>query len=131
MRLLPVAVVFVVLFGAFVPKEKALKLAGHWTTDKDLFGIAPGDTLVLHKVKYHEGLYTWGGPAGGYEFDSDHRFTEYFNVLCSDESSPVRYTGEAWKAVDDHTLLVEGESRCMKFYVLSCKAHELKLIVQP
>lgn len=113
------------------------KLTGHWITN-DFMGryeegdsLGLGDTIHFTKAKYDEKLYHWGGGAqSGIEFKGDSNFTQYQNVLCSDETDTKIGYDEKYFFVSDSVIEVKSELRHFKFKIQYLDSKKLIIIVQ-
>ena len=86
------------------------------------------DTLIFTKTKYTNKLYQWAGALAGIELSSDNKFSEYHNVMCSDESSPVRFSDERWSLHSD-LITITGNDRETNWRVLNVTNKKLTVVV--
>lgn len=86
------------------------------------------DTLIFTKTKYTDKLYQWAGALAGIELSSDNTFSEYHNVMCSDETSPVRFADERWSLHSD-LITITGNNREANWRVLNVTNKKLTVVV--
>jgi len=104
------------------------KLIAHWTSEKDLYDLKINDTLIFTKTKYSDKLYKWGGALAGINLGADNNFSEFNNVLCSDETSPVRYEDEKWNLNND-TITISSSERKMDWKVIHINNKKFIIVV--
>lgn len=104
------------------------KIIGHWTTDVDLYDLKVNDTLIFTKIKYTDKLYQWAGALAGIELAPDKSFSEYHNVLCSSESSPVRFSEEKWTLHNDLITII-GNEREAKWRIMNISQKKMTVVV--
>lgn len=104
------------------------KVIGHWTSEVDLYDMKVNDTLIFTKTKYTDKLYQWAGALAGIELSSDNTFSEYHNVMCSDETSPVRFADERWSLHSD-LITITGNNREANWRVLNVTNKKLTVVV--
>ena len=104
------------------------KIIGHWVSKVDLYDIKVNDTLIFTKTKYTDKLYQWAGALAGIELNSDNTFSEYHNVLCSDETSPIRFADERWSLHSD-LITITGNNREANWRVLNVTNKKLTVVV--
>jgi hypothetical protein len=118
---------FSIILFSFTSGENK-RMTGHWTNERDLYDMKVNDTLIFTKAKYSDELYQWGGALCGIEINADQSFTEFHNVLCSSESSPVRYTDEKWSVSND-VISVSSSERELEWKVISLSKKKLTVLV--
>lgn len=121
-----IAIICVILFS-FKGKENK-KIIGHWVSEIDLYDMKVNDTLIFTKIKYNDRLYQWGGALAGIELGSDSSFSEYHTVLCSSESSPVRFGDEKW-TLSNNTIFINSSEREMDWKIISANNKKLMIVV--
>lgn len=104
------------------------KVIGHWTSEVDLYDMKVNDTLIFTKTKYTDKLYQWAGALAGIELNSDNTFSEYHNVMCSDETSPARFADERWSLHSD-LITITGNNREANWRVLNVTNKKLTVVV--
>jgi len=104
------------------------KIIGHWTSEVDLYDMKVNDTLIFTKIKYTDKLYQWAGALAGIELAPDKSFSEFHNVLCSSESSPVRFTDEKWTLHND-LITITGNEREAKWRILNVTNRKMMVVV--
>jgi hypothetical protein len=126
MKIIAIFVLSVLLLSFVLPENK--KMIGHWTNERDLYDMQVNDTLTFIKTKYNDELYQWGGALCGIEISADRNFTEFHNVLCSSESSPVRYPDEKW-SVSSNIISISSSERELEWQVISVSQKKLTVLV--
>ena len=104
------------------------KLIGNWKSNVDLYDLKTGDTITFSKIKITDKTYQWGGVSCGIQLEENGSFSEYHNVLCSSESSPLRYSDEKWQQTND-LLLVNCSQRQMVWKIIEIKNKTFKIVV--
>ncbi|CAN5558729.1 hypothetical protein BH10BAC1_BH10BAC1_14610 [soil metagenome] len=104
------------------------KIIGHWISKVDLYDMKVNDTLIFTKTTYTDKLYQWTGALAGIELNSDNTFSEYHNVLCSDETSPIRFSNERWSLHSD-LITIAGNNREAYWRVLNVNNKKLTVVV--
>ena len=123
---MPFLALFFLFFSSATLPEK--NVSGHWINEKDLYDMELNDTLIFTKTKYRETLYHWGGALSGIELGKENHFAEYHNVMCSTESSPVRYSDEKWE-IKDNRIFISGQNREIEWTVLKAGKKQLTVVV--
>ncbi|MFL5766145.1 MAG: hypothetical protein ACJ77K_19530 [Bacteroidia bacterium] len=116
-----------VLLGSFAPCRHN-SISGHWTSAVDLYDMKLNDTLIFSKKKYTNELYQWGGALCGVSFGPEKDFSELHNVLCSSESSPVRYSDEKWDQ-QNNIISISSPERELTWNIISISGKELRVLV--
>ncbi len=127
MRKLGLSTIICLLFFSF-KGSPGKKIIGHWTSKIDLYDLKVNDTLNFTKIKYTDRLYQWGGALAGINLSTDNNFEEYNNVLCSSETSPVRYTDEKW-TLNQNTISINSSEREMDWKIVEVNSKTLKVVV--
>ncbi len=104
------------------------KIIGHWTSEVDLYDMKVNDTLIFTKTKYTDKLYQWAGALAGIELAPDKSFSEYHNVLCSSESSPVRFSDERWTLHND-IITITGNEREADWRIMNITNKKMTVVV--
>lgn len=104
------------------------KIIGHWITNVDLYDLKVNDTLIFTKIKYTDKLYQWAGALAGIELAPDKSFSEFHNVLCSSESSPIRYNEEKWTLHNDLITII-GKERETKWRIMNVTNKKMTIVV--
>jgi hypothetical protein len=130
-NLIAIAIIPVGLALASFVQVPVKRLVGNWVSVKDVSFAAPGDTLSLEKKKYSYEIYTWGKYPSGYAFRADSTFTEYHNIMCSEESDEVFYHDEKFRFVSDSIIEVKGYARDFKLKILAVSSKKLTLQLLP
>ena len=127
MKKLSILIIVCVLFFSF-KGASSKKIIGHWTSEVDLYDMKINDTLIFTKIKYTDKLYQWAGALAGIELAPDKSFAEYHNVLCSSESSPVRYSDETWVLHNDLITII-GSEREAKWRIMNVTNKKMTVVV--
>jgi len=114
----------------------ARKIMGHWATN-DFMGeyeegdtLGTGDTVNLEKIKFSEKFYHWGGGyLSGIEFKADSQFTQYRNVLCSDETDTKVGFEEKYYFISDSVVEVKSVLRKFRFKILRADSKKLSILI--
>lgn len=104
------------------------KVIGHWTSEVDLYDMNVNDTLIFTKTKYTDKLYQWAGALAGIELAPDKSFSEYHNVLCSSETSPVRFNDEKWTLHND-LITITGNEREADWRIMNITNKKMTVVV--
>ena len=116
-----------VLFFSF-KESSSKKIIGHWISEVDMYDMKINDTLIFTKIKYTDKLYQWAGALAGIELAPDKSFSEYHNVLCSSESSPVRFSDEKWTLHNDLITII-GNEREAKWRIMNVTNKKMTVVV--
>ena len=107
---------------------------GHWATNDDMGWneagdtLGVGDTLTFTKMKFDEKLYHWGGGyLSGIEFKPDSQFTQYQNVMCSDETDTKVGFQEKYFFIKDSIVEVKSILRDFRFKILYVDSKKLRI----
>ena len=123
-----IAILFISAFFFSFKKNENKKIIGHWVSGIDLYDIKVNDTLTFTKTKSKDINYQWAGILAGIQFDPNADFSEYHNVMCSSETSPVRFSDEKWTLVND-TLKINSAEREMEWRIVGLKNKKLTIVV--
>ncbi len=104
------------------------KVIGHWTSETDLYDMKVNDTLIFTKTKNTDNLYQWAGAVAGIEFSADRNFAEFHNVLCSSETSPLRYNDEKWTLHND-LITISGAEREEAWRIMNVTSKKMTIVV--
>lgn len=104
------------------------KVIGHWTSEVDLYEMKVNDTLIFTKTKYTDKLYQWAGALAGIELSPDKSFSEYHNVMCSSESSPVKFSDERWTLHND-VITITGNEREADWRIMNITNKKMTVVV--
>lgn len=123
-------IAFILLSSVFLLsfKPSSKKIIGHWTTNVDLHEMKVNDTLIFTKIKFTDKLYQWAGALAGIELAPDKTFSEYHNVLCSSESSPISFSKEKWTLHND-LLTIIGNGREAKWRIMNVTSKKLTVVI--
>ena len=127
MRQLGLLTIICFLFFSF-KGSSSKKIIGHWISEVDLYDMKVNDTLIFTKIKYTDKLYQWAGALAGIELAPDKSFSEYHNVLCSSETSPVRFTDEKWTLHNDLITII-GHERETKWRIMNITNKKMTVVV--
>lgn len=127
MRKLSFITIICIFFFSF-KGSSGKKIIGHWTSEVDLYDTKVNDTLIFTKTKYTDKLYQWAGALAGIELGPDKSFSEYHNVLCSSESSPVRFNNEKWTLHND-LITITGNERETDWRIMNITNKKMTVVV--
>lgn len=127
MRNLIFLIIICIFFSSF-KGSSSKKIIGHWTSEVDLYDMKVNDTLIFTKIKYTDKLYQWAGALAGIELGPDKNFSEYHNVLCSSESSPVIFNDEKWTLHND-LITITGNERETYWRIMNITNKKMTVVV--